>query len=80
MDFGTAAEQYRQNLIDLTNNCHLTMALAYYVAKDFFRDLEESYKQTLKEEAENLSAPEFETTETINADELMRLDNMKQAE
>lgn len=72
MDFGLKAEQYRQQLVNLTNNSGLTIALAYYIAKDFFRDLQDSYKDSLK--AEELEGNNEEVySKTITAEELMQL-------
>jgi hypothetical protein len=43
-------EIYRNNLIDLTNNCGLTIGTAYYVFKDVLKDLEKEYIKAIEKE------------------------------
>lgn len=48
--FNKDIESYRQKIIDLTNNCGLTVGTALFVIKDIYRDLEQLYYSTIKEE------------------------------
>lgn len=49
------AELYKQQLIELANNCELSVPLAYFITKDFFRDVETLYLETLKKEENEAS-------------------------
>jgi hypothetical protein len=49
------AELYKQQLIELANNCELSVPLAYFITKDFFRDVEALYLDTLKKESDTTS-------------------------
>lgn len=50
MDTGKQIEAYHNGLIDLTNVCGLSIGTAYYVAKDFLRELEKSYINSMAAE------------------------------
>lgn len=50
MDNGSIIENYKNQLVEITNHCGLTIGTAYYVAKDFLRELEKTYIQSLQEE------------------------------
>lgn len=50
MDNAISIEKYKDQLVNITNHCGLTIGTAYYVAKDFLRELEKTYIQAMKEE------------------------------
>lgn len=58
MNTGKQIEAYRNNLVELTNFCQLSIGTAYYVVKDFLRDLEKSYinSMAVEEEEEKVQA------------------------
>ena len=43
-------EQYKNQLVDITNNCNLPIGVAYYVFKDVFKELEMAYYNSLSNE------------------------------
>ena len=43
-------EELRNNLFYVLNNCGLSLGEAYYVTKDVFRELEDTYKDFLTKE------------------------------
>lgn len=45
---GQAAEKYRQDLIDATNQCGLPLALGYYILKDVFLEVQGLYQKDLE--------------------------------
>lgn len=49
------ANIYREQLVELANNCGLSVPLAYFITKDFFRDVETLYLETLKKEENETS-------------------------
>ena len=55
-------ETYRKNLIDLTNNCGLTIGTAYYVFKDVLKDLEKEYIKAIEREQNNQTQSQKEET------------------
>ena len=50
-------EQLKQKLVQVVNECNLPLEAIYYVSKDFFRDVDDTYKRFLtqqtKQEKEN---------------------------
>lgn len=55
MNINLTLEQFKQNLIDIINNCNLPMGVAYLVIKDIYISLEKEYFKILqieKQEAE----------------------------
>lgn len=42
-DSNLIVEQFKTDLIDAINHSNLPIAVVYYVAKDVFKDLEETY-------------------------------------
>jgi hypothetical protein len=77
---GLTAEQYKQNLIDLTNNSGLPIGFAYYVAKDFLNTLEDAYRESLKDEAEGNNIEESVESEPgfDLGDESIDVDNINE--
>lgn len=61
MALGMEIESYKKTLINVTNSCGLPIGSAFYVAKDFLRDLEKSYIESLEEEAKEAQAEEAST-------------------
>jgi GTP1/Obg family GTP-binding protein len=55
-------EIYRNNLIDLTNNCGLTIGTAYYVFKDVLKDLEKEYIKAIEKEQNSQTKSQKEET------------------
>lgn len=45
-------EQLKQKLVQVVNECNLPFEAIYYVSKDFFRDIDDTYKQFLKQQSE----------------------------
>ena len=43
-------EKFRTNLIQVINTAQLPIGEAYYVLKDVFRDVQDAYKESLKEQ------------------------------
>lgn len=43
-------EKFRTELYDLVNNCNLSIATAFYVIKDFYRDFNQTYLNILQQE------------------------------
>lgn len=64
MDTCLAIEQYRQKLIEITNNSSLTIGAALYILKDFIHVVEADYMQALRRE---MMSPQ-EETQTIEFD------------
>ena len=50
MFYNKEIEQYRRQLISLTNNSGLSVGAAYYVLKDVYRDMESLYYKSIQEE------------------------------
>ena len=44
-------EQLKQQLLQLANNSQLPLEAIYYVVKDFYRDVDDAYKQALQQQA-----------------------------
>lgn len=44
-------EQLKQQLLQLVNSSQLPMEAIYYVVKDFYRDVDDAYKQALQQQA-----------------------------
>lgn len=40
-------EQLKQKLVQAVNECNLPLEAIYYVSKDFFRDVDDTYKKFL---------------------------------
>lgn len=57
-------EDFRAKLYDVTNNCNLPVAVAFYVVKDFYRDFNQTYLNILQQEA----ADSFEESSDITFD------------
>ena len=45
-------EQLKQNLVSMVNQSDLPFEAIYYVVKDFFRDVDDTYKLLLKQQAQ----------------------------
>lgn len=61
-------ENLRKQLVDAINNCGLPLEAAYYIMKDVYRDLSDTYESYLKQqeaqkEAESASEKELENVE-----------------
>lgn len=48
--FNTQLNDYKQNLIDITNDSQLPIGIVYYIFKDVFHEIEILYDKTLKQE------------------------------
>jgi hypothetical protein len=55
-NIGLQAEALRKDLIELLNQSGLPVCLAYYVFKDVYGDLKQTYQQTLDAERQDQSA------------------------
>ena len=44
-------EQLKQQLIQVVNDSNLPLEAIYYVCKDFFRDVDDTYKQFLMQQS-----------------------------
>ena len=55
--------EYRQKLIELTNNCGLTIGSAYFVVKDLAKELEENYYKAVEAER---NQPQQTETQTVD--------------
>lgn len=44
------AEKFRTELYDLVNNCGLSLATAFYIVKDFYKDFSETYFKIVQQE------------------------------
>ena len=42
-------EQLKQKLVQAVNECNLPLEAIYYVSKDFFRDVDDTYKRYLEQ-------------------------------
>lgn len=68
-------EKFRTNLIQVINTAQLPIGEAYYVLKDVFRDVQDAYKENLKEQeilekqAAMQAVPE-DSEEVVTEDEL----------
>lgn len=62
------AEKYKQDLINLTNNSNLCVSTAYYIAKDFLRDLLRTYEEALSYEQSKNMEPQEEIVKIGNTD------------
>ena len=43
-------EQLKQQLLQLVNNSQLPLEAIYYVVKDFYRDVDDAYRQALQQQ------------------------------
>ena len=43
-------EQLKQQLLQLVNQSNLPLEAIYYVVKDFYRDVDDAYKQALQQQ------------------------------
>ena len=43
-------EPLKQQLLQLANNSQLPLEAIYYVVKDFYRDVDDAYKQALQQQ------------------------------
>ena len=50
MNKNVKAEQFRQNLINTINNSEIEVSTAYYILKDIFATLENTYSNVLQQE------------------------------
>ena len=55
MDNCIAIEKYKESLLQLTNNCGLTIATACFIVKDLYLELQKLYNQQLQEELKQLN-------------------------
>ena len=75
------ANMYREQLIELANSCGLSVPLAYFVTKDFFRDVEALYLDTLDKEKREASLEKEEkmifdpATGTVQKEEVLNETN-----
>ena len=46
-------EQLKQKLVQVVNEANLPLDAIYYVTKDFFRDVDDAYKQFLIQQTKN---------------------------
>lgn len=44
-------EQLKQQLLQLVNTSNLPLEAIYYVVKDFYRDVDDAYRQALQQQA-----------------------------
>ena len=43
-------EQLKQQLLQLVNNSQLPLEAIYYIVKDFYRDVDDAYRQALQQQ------------------------------
>ena len=55
-------EQLKQQLVQVVNNSNLPLEAIYYVCKDFFRDVDNTYKQFLIQQSKKEQEQEKENT------------------
>lgn len=48
MNINFALEQFKQNLLNIINNCNLPIGVAYLIVKDIYISLEREYFKILK--------------------------------
>lgn len=60
MDDYNTIETFKNNLIMLINNSHLTIGCAYYVLKDVYKDVERAYMATQRKANSSISQGEME--------------------
>lgn len=68
-------EKFRTNLIQVINTAQLPIGEAYYVLKDVFRDVQDAYKESLKEQERlekeaAIQAASEDSGEVVTEDEL----------
>ena len=68
-------EKFRTNLIQVINTAQLPIGEAYYVLKDVFRDVQDAYKESLKEQEilekqATMQAVSESSEEAVTEDEL----------
>lgn len=49
-------EQLKQQLLQLVNNSQLPLEAIYYVVKDFYRDVDDAYRQALQQQIAQVKA------------------------
>ena len=72
MNINLTLEQFKQNLIDIINNCNLPMGVAYLVIKDIYISLEKEYFKILqieKQESEKNIVLEIKGNEKKQGEE-----------
>ena len=60
-------EQLKQQLLQLVNNSQLPLEAIYYIVKDFYRDVDDAYRQALQQQlkaAQEAALAENDTEET----------------
>ena len=65
-------EQLKQQLLQLVNNSQLPLEAIYYVVKDFYRDVDDAYKQALQQQAraaQEAALAQLNTEEEENKEE-----------
>ena len=65
-------EQLKQQLLQLVNNSQLPLEAIYYVVKDFYRDVDDAYRQALQQQlkaAQEAALAEENNTEETNQEE-----------
>lgn len=68
-------EKFRTNLIQVINTAQLPIGEAYYVLKDVFRDVQDAYKESLREQERlekeaAMQATSEDSGEVVTEDEL----------
>ena len=53
-------EQLKQKLLQMVNDSNLPLEAIYYVCKDFFRDVDDTYKQFLIQQSKKEQEKETE--------------------
>lgn len=56
-------EQLKQQLLQLVNASNLPLEAIYYVVKDFYRDVDDAYKQALQQQIAQAKAAQQATLE-----------------
>lgn len=54
-------ENFKEQLINLVNNCNLTIGTALYIVKDIHNSLYNAYLEELRKESHQLGESEVET-------------------
>lgn len=65
-------EQFKQQLLQLANSSQLPLEAIYYVVKDFYRDVDDAYKQALQQQvraAQETALAQLNTKEEENKEE-----------
>ena len=62
-------EELRNRLIELINNCGLSIDCIYYIVKDVYRELSDEYRLVLQKQQEQALQANSEASENKNLEE-----------